>query len=157
MNINFTIKQDESLRDLNLLKRFLHEHDLGYPFYHDWVEYVCIPEVKDGYKTAVLALHNKIIVGDFIWQPHKELPRTIEGKNMRIHPNIRDRGLAYFLMKQCEAESKKNFDVIIVDIPGDRKDVKKFLLRYGFRVLYQSPLYTDNRLETVLVRELNLH
>ena len=157
MNVDFRVRQVEGYSDLMMLRRFLHEHDLGYVGYHDWIESICIPEIEKGDKSAVIALHDGRIIGNIVWQHHKELPRTVEVKNLRIHPMSRERGLAYFLMKQCESESKKNFDVIIVDIPGDRKDVKKFLLRYGFRVLYQSPLYTDNRLETVLVRELNLH
>lgn len=154
MDINFTIRQVGDLRDLRLLKDFLHSHDLGYPGYHDWIDYTCIPEIEMSYKTAVIALHNGRVVGDFVWQPHKELPRTVEGKNMRIHPDVKERGLAYFLMKQCEAESRENFNMIIVDIPSGKQDVKLFFMRYGFRVLYQAHLYSDKRLETIMVREL---
>lgn len=154
MDINFHIRQVDDLRDLRLLRDFMHRYDLGYPNYHKWVDSVCVPEIESGYKTAVVAFCDRIIVGDMIWQPHKELPRTIEGKNLRINPNVRKRGLAYFLMKQCEVESRKDSNKIIVDIPSDQYDIKLFLLRYGFSVLYQAPLYSNNRLETVMIKDL---
>lgn len=154
MNVNFTIRQVDDLRDLRLLREFLHRHDLGYPNYDEWVDCVCIPEIEDGYKNAVVAFHGTILVGDLVWQAHKELPRTVECKNLRIDPLVRERGLAYFLLKQCEVESRKDSDIIIGDIHSNQDDIKLFFLRYGFRVLYQAPLYSDNRLETVMIREL---
>ena len=154
MNVNFTIRQIDDLKDLRLLRAWLHTQNLNYPFYDDWIDSTCIPEIEKNYKTAIIALNDGKIVGDFIWQSHKELPRTIEGKNMRIHPDVRERGLAYFLFKQCEAESKGHFDIMMVDIPEDQQNVKLFLFRYGFRILYHAPLYSNGRLETVMVKEL---
>ena len=60
-------------------------------------------------------------------------------------------------MKQCEAESREIADVLIVDIPNDQNDVKMFLLRYGFMVLYSAHLYSDKRMETLMIKRLNLH
>jgi len=154
MDVDFTIRQVDDLKDLRLLSTFLHIHDLGYPNYHEWVDCVCIPEVEDGYKTALIALHGEVIVGDIIWQPHKEVGGVIEPKNLRIHPDVRKRGLAYFLMKQCEFESRKDYSVIMADFPDNQQDMKLFLLRSGFSVLYSAPLYNDNRLETIMVKDL---
>tara|TARA_Y100000034_G_scaffold125608_1_gene175563 strand:+ start:528 stop:995 length:468 start_codon:yes stop_codon:yes gene_type:complete len=155
MDINFSIRKVDDLKDLRLLRDFLHMHDLGYPRYDEWVDTVCIPDIEDGYKTAVIALHEDIIVGDILWQPHKEVGRVVEPKNLRIHPDLRERGLAYFLMKQCEVESRGDFSVIIADFPEDQLDMNLFLLRYGFRVLYSAHLYSENRRETIVTKDIN--
>jgi|SRR3989344_3249866 len=155
MNIDFSVRQVDDSRDLKLLRNFLHNHELGYPRYDEWVDCTCAPEIENGYKRGIIALHENKIVGDMIWQPHKELPRTTEGKNLRIHPGVRGRGLAYFLMRQCESESRAISDTLLVDVPGDQQDVKMFLLRYGFSVLYQAHLYDDKRLETIMVKKLH--
>lgn len=153
MNVDFTIRQVVDSKDLRLLREFLHLHDFNYPFYHDWVDGVCIPEIERRYKTAIVVLYGGLIVGDLVWQPHKELPRTVEGKNLRIDSRVSGRGLAYFLFKQCEAENRNDFDSILVDIPNDQKDIKLFLLRYGFNTLYQAPIYSDNRMETIMAKK----
>ena len=154
MNVDFTIRQVDDLRDLKSLRNFLHSQDLGYLEYDEWIDCTCIPEVESGYKHGIIALHENNIVGNVVWQPHKELPRTTEGKNLRIHPEVRERGLAYFLMKQCEAESRGSSDMIIVDIPSDQNDIKIFFVKCGYSVLYQDHLYNDKRLETVMIKKL---
>ena len=154
MNVDFRVRQVEGYSDLMMLRRFLHEHDLGYVGYHDWIESICIPEIEKGDKNAVIALHDEKIIGNIVWQHHKELPRTVEVKNLRIHPMSRERGLAYFLMKQCEAEIRKEVDIMIADFPSDQTSTGLFLLNYGFGVLYQAPIYEDDSLHTVVVKPL---
>ncbi len=155
MNVDFRIRYVSDSRDLKLSRNFLHRHELGYPGYDEWIDCVCIPEIENGYKHGVIALHESKVVGNLIWQPHKELPRTTEIKNLRIHPEVRERGLAYFLMKQCEFESKANSDMLIADFPSDQNGIKIFLMKYGFSVLYQAHLYNDKRLETVMMKKLH--
>ena len=85
--MNFEIKTLGDQRDLGLLLRFLESQPLKYPNYRDWVYNVCKAELYIGYKSAYVAWNDGKIVGDLIFQPHKNLPRTVELKNLRIIDN----------------------------------------------------------------------
>ena len=155
MVLDLTIKTVSDESDLGRLKRFLHTQELWYPNYHDWVEDVCITEIDRGFKTGIIAYSKGDILGDAIYQPHKELPRTREFKNMRIHPKFGRRDLGHFLLRQVEEEDKETFDRIILDTDVRNKGVIEFLRFCGYKPIMQMPLYDQNNEDVVMVKEIS--
>ena len=148
--VNINIKELESNKELELLRKFLLEQSLGYPNYEAWVECVCIPELERSYKKAYLAFYYGHLVGDAIFQPHKELSDFIEFKNLRIHPEYRGRYLGLFLARQIEVENNKN---IICDTR--EKDIVELLKRLDYREIAVQSLYDSNTLDIVMMKEIN--
>ncbi|UZE93859.1 MAG: GNAT family N-acetyltransferase [Candidatus Pacearchaeota archaeon] len=148
-------------KELKLLKTFLLSYPMNYPGYKDWVEKICIPEIEDNWKKAILAFyrqHNKDsweLVGNAIYQATKEsqLPNTLHFKNMRVKEGFRREGVASFLIKQVEKATKaKGLNLIILDFRKERKDLAKFLLWHGYKPLFEECLYDDNNLDVVMVK-----
>lgn len=96
-DFRFTFLEDE--KEIRKLKKFLLEQSFNYPHYEDWVERA-ISEVLSGYKKTILAFSDDILIGDLIFQPHKNLLRVMELKNMRIHPEFKRRYFGFFMLRQ---------------------------------------------------------
>ncbi|MBI4450647.1 GNAT family N-acetyltransferase [Candidatus Woesearchaeota archaeon] len=153
MPLDLALRTIHDERELRGLRTFLLGQALWYPDYANWVEGVCIPDLDHGYKCAIVAYSNGHVVGDVIWQPHKELPRTRELKNLRIHPGWRGRDLGHFLIRQAEEEGKGSFDRIIGDVDSRQTGVLRFLSFCGYRPILQLPLYCDHNLDIVVAKE----
>ena len=120
--MNFLIKSIKDMKELRQLKKFIYSQNLNYPSYEDWIDKVCIPEIENGWKKGIIVDYDGHVVGNAIYQPYKELPRTRKLKNLRIHPELRRRDLGHFLLRQVEEEDKRNFDRIILD--ANKKEKK---------------------------------
>lgn len=153
MTVNFEVRSIADVKDLNKLRSFLLTQQLGYPNYDAWVEGVCIPDINHGWKHAILAYSEGKVIGDIVWQPHKELPRTRELKNMRIDSRLRNRDLGHFLIRQAEEEGKGSFERILCDTDAANKGIVQFLRFCGYSPLMQMPLYSPNRLELIMAKE----
>lgn len=156
MAFDFTFRTVETRRDLTKLLEFIRKQDLSYPGYQDWVART-EAEIEMGWKTGVIALSNGLVVGDIIWQPHKELNRIREIKNMRVHPLVRDRYFARFLMKQAEAESRDNYDVLMCDLREDHPEkipLMNMLVSMGYAKIYAANLYDQNVWDIVMIKRL---
>ena len=79
MPFNFNFRTPDTTQDLRQLVNFLMKQDLGYPRYEEWVQR-SEHEVEKGDKTPILAFSDGQLVGDVIYQPHKQLPRLREIK-----------------------------------------------------------------------------
>ena len=154
MSFNFSFRTPDSTQDLKQLIDFLMKQDLGYPQYEDWVQRA-EQEIDQGYKIAILAFNEGKIVGDVIYQPHKQLPRVREIKNIRIHPQLRGRSFAHFMLKQAEVEQKEQYDALMVDARADQKDVIALLMRNGYVPLGQKTLYDPNAVEVIMIKTLD--
>ncbi len=66
MTFDFSFRQVEGGKDLDALTGFIATQDLGYPNYNAWVERARA-EVRDGYKTAITAFSDNVVVGDVIY------------------------------------------------------------------------------------------
>lgn len=150
--MNFEIKTLGDERDLGLLLKFLESQPLKYPNYRDWVYHVCKAELDAGYKSAYVAWNNGRVIGDLVFQPHKNLPRTVEMKNLRIHPDFRRRDLGHFLIKQAEADSRGIFEQIIGDADAEQKDIHNLFRFAGFQLLFEQHLYSGSNLDYVFVK-----
>lgn len=139
--------------DVRQLESFLRSQSLGYPNYQDWVS-SAMDEVVNGCKTAVVALEKGTFVGDLVWQPHKGIPGLRELKNMRVHPLMRKRGLARFIMKQAEVVDTEGIYGLICDVREENEDTILFLQTLGYIPAVAFPLYDSNEKDVVMVKPL---
>jgi GNAT superfamily N-acetyltransferase len=153
--VYFHIKSVEDQRELLQLEGFLHSQQLWYPDYHDWVKRTSL-EIDSGYKQAIVAWGRRgDVLGDMVFQPHKQLPKTMELKNMRVNPNFRREGLASFLIRQAESEARKQgFERCIADADSRLKDVAGMMRYLGYQVIMSQSLYTEDNLDLVFTKEL---
>lgn len=155
MVVDFIIRKANDTKELKVLRTFIYSQPFWYPRYDVWVDKICIPEIENGWKTAIMAFCNGYVVGDAIYQQHKELPRTREFKNLRIHPKLRRRDLGHFLLRQVEEEEKETFDRILVDVNTKRKETIAFFQWCGYKILYQDFLYDNQNLDVIMIKEFN--
>ena len=153
MALNLTIREVSDEKELGGLRNFLLGQALWYSNYERWVEEVCIPDIENNWKTAIVAYSNNYVVGDAIFQKHKQLPRTREIKNLRINPEYRRKDLAHFLIRHVEEENKELFDRIILDTDTKNTGIVRFLIFCGYRPIMQLPLYSDNNLDVIFSKE----
>jgi len=150
MDIQFRLAEKS---DKDFLFKHIRAQQLNYPNYLKWVD-KAMTEFEDGYKQAILAFYEKVIVGNLLFQQHKENVNLLELKNMRIHPKVQRRYFGQFMIRQVEAENRGGFSGIICDIHSNRKDLFWMLLACGYKPLCDAPLYEPNILETIMFKSL---
>ncbi|KKL19205.1 hypothetical protein LCGC14_2467820 [marine sediment metagenome] len=151
MGFDFRFRCVENRKDRNKLAKFLEAQSLSYPNYGDWVE-KAIVDLDKGYKNSIIALSNGILVGDCVFQPHKQFPRIREVKNMRVHPKLRGRYFGVFMLKQAEAENYGEYDAIIADIRSNQPEIIGMARFCGYTELARIPLYEPHLEEVVMIR-----
>ena len=150
--LDFHFHSVGDMRELLSLRDYIIKQGLRYPQYRRWVEEACIPDIEHGWKNAILVTSEGRTVGNIIYQPHKQLPRTREVKNMRIHESARRRDVAHFLMRQVEEEDKGTFNQILLD--AQELATIEFLQFCGYRPIARIPLYSPDTIDTVMVKEI---
>lgn len=153
MGFDFHFHGLQDRTDLQELVNFLVLQDLGYPRYDEWVQRA-EHELDTGYKKTILAFSGGELVGDVIYQQHKEISCFLELKNLRIHPELRTRKFAEFMLKQVEAENKQ-YDAIICDLPSNQPKILNFMESQGYSILTTIPLYDKNVPDIVMMKFLN--
>lgn len=155
MGFSFIFRQIDSTRDIRKTIDFLAAQPLGYPNYRNWVKRA-EAELHMRYKDAVLGFSGDRLVGEVLHQPHKQLQRTLEVKNLRVHPKLGRRDFGHFMLKQVEAEARKseNYDVILVDARTSQEGVIALLKFSGYQEVARVQLYDSNEEDVVLARLL---
>ena len=148
--MNITFRKPNSFAELKTLIDFLWAQNLGYPNYDDWV-LRALGELDDGYKKAIIAYDDNVIVGSIIFQPHKELSGIREIKNLRVSPHCRSRRFGSFLLRQCEWFESQTFHSLLCDFRADQEEVERLLVDEGFRIVSVRSLY-DDRLDKIALR-----
>jgi len=151
MGFNFTFRHVGDRNDLVLLVDFLMKQRLGYPNYEDWVQ-KAEGEIEGNYKTAILAFSGGNLVGDLIYQPHKDISRIRELKNMRIHPQVKGRYFSLFMLRQAEVENREDYDSIICDLHANQRPIFNVLRLMGYSPLTTAPLYDLNVPDTIMIK-----
>ena len=136
-------------RNLDSATQFIASQDLGYPRYEKWIEKMR-SELSFGIKHGILAYSNGIIVGDVVFQEYKQARGILEMKNIRIHPNLRGRNFASFMLKQAEFELPNS--AVIVDARASQTDMINFLTKQGYSPIAQVSLYDSNNQDVVMVK-----
>ncbi|MBW3022998.1 GNAT family N-acetyltransferase [Candidatus Woesearchaeota archaeon] len=156
MSFHFSFGTVGSTSELRQLVNFLMLQELRYSKYDLWVQKT-EHEIDSGYKTAIVALSMGKIVGDLIYQPHKQLPRVRELKNLRIHPEVRGRDFARFMLRQAECENP-DYDMIIADAHEDQKEIVHLMLNAGYSILASGVnIHDKNNRDVVFVKTYNKH
>jgi len=151
MSFNFQFRFAEDEKEIKKLSEFLLLQPFNYAGYGSWVERAR-HELLSGYKSAILAFSEGVLVGDLVFQPHKQFQRVRELKNMRIHPLLRGRYFGSFMIKQAELEKRDEYDAIICDIRSDRNDVIAMLRGLGYKELLRAPIYEGQTEDVVMVK-----
>ena len=154
MGFHFHFRGLESRKELKGLIDFLSLQDLEYPNYDYWVQRT-EHELNSGHKQAVLAFSEAHLVGDLIYQQHKEVPCFLELKNLRMHPQLRTRKFAEFMLRQVEAENQSRYDAIILDARANQEHIIQFMNAQGYASFATIPLYQDSMPEVVMLKLLN--
>ncbi|MBI2043660.1 GNAT family N-acetyltransferase [Candidatus Pacearchaeota archaeon] len=131
---------------------FIESHDLGYPNYGQWVD-KAESELRQGIKQGIVAFSNGVPVGDIIFQRHKQVSEFMEIKNLRIHPKLRGRNFASFMLRQAELEIPK--DAIILDVRADQSEIIGFLESQGYMTISKIPLYSSHSQDLVMIKLRN--
>lgn len=150
MGVNFHFRSLQDEKELRNLIDFLRHQDLGYPNYQDWVSRTQ-QEINSKAKHPILVFDRRTLVAEIIYQKHRQLPDTIEIKNLRVHPEYRKRDFAHFLIKQVEAENQ-TASAIICDARADAKGIHHLLRFSGYTPLLQAPLYDSNSLDIIFIK-----
>jgi hypothetical protein len=154
MSFDFAFRSLSDRKDLTTLTNFLAKQNLGYPNYEDWVQ-KCEHELDLGTKTPIVAYSNGHIAGNLIYQAHKQLPRIKEIKNLRIHPLVRRRNFAQFMLRQMELDQEENYDAIMVDARASQQDIITLFLIAGYTPLLKRTLYDNHHQDIIMVKTLN--
>ena len=149
--MDFHFRSLYDTKDLKKLVDFLIKQNLNYPNYEDWVLRTK-EEIISEYKTALIGYSDNKIIANIIYQPHKQLNRIREIKNMRIHPNVRRRYVGAFLLRQAEIENRDNYDAIICDMRSNHKGVFNILTFMGYRPICNKSLYDPNNTDMVMMK-----
>ena len=96
MDFNFRLIDCE--KDIDNLIKFILEQPLNYKGYDDWIQKI-IEEFHCSYKQSVLAFSDEVLVGNLIYQNHKEFPRIKELKNLRVEPRVQGRYFSQFMIR----------------------------------------------------------
>ena len=155
MGFNFNFRQIDSTRDIRSLIDFISKQGLDYPSYLDWVSR-CEAEIYEGYKNAILAFSEGKLVGNIIFQQHKQMGQALEIKNLRVDPSIRRRDFGHFMLQQLKAEANqsKKYGLIICDTRASQKDIISLVEFSGFREIARTPLYDSNEEDVILTLPL---
>ena len=150
MGFDFSFRFAEKKSDLGMLADFLVEQNPGYPHYEGWVGRA-IEEIYSGYKTAILGFSNGNLVADLIVQPHKKLPRVREIKNLRVHPLLRRRDFAHFMLRQAEVENQGCL-AMMCDVRLNQPEAIGLLEHAGYIPICSTSLYDPNVPDIVMIK-----
>ena len=155
MGFDFNFRFVEERKDIRELEKHLLQQPMNYPHYEDWVSR-SVEELENGYKNSILAFSEDFLVGNLMFQPHKQFSSIMEFKNMRVHEKLQGRYFGSFMVKQAEAEArKKGYKAIVGDIRSDNFPIMNMLKILGYEELLRIPLYDQNTEDVVMVKKFD--
>lgn len=154
MNFTYTFRSVSCEKEILTLEKFLREQSLGYPNYQDWITRTRV-ELFDGTKSAILAFSENALVGDLVFQSHKQLPRVLELKNLRVHKKLRNHYFGVFMLKQVE-KNTQNYDAILADTREDKIEVINTLRFMGYTEIARAPIYDSNQVDVVMQKTFDV-
>lgn len=112
-----------------------------YPDEIDWGQ-KAYDETLSGLKRHMVLFDREEVVGDVVYQRHKQDPHVLEIKRIALQPSARGRYFASVLVQNAEIEGALEFGTTIVR--GDSKvdnPIKHFLRKRGYKKVGQTDLY----------------
>lgn len=148
------VKLLTNTEEINELYNFIQKYPLNYPNYSEWL-LKCKRELELGYKKALVYKKDNEIIGNLIFQPHKQDSSLLELKNGRVNDNYKRKKIFSKLIKQVTLYARENnFKKIIADAHEDNTGVIETLQSLGFSMESYENLYTNNQIEVVLAKDL---
>ncbi len=156
MIFDFRFREIDSTADIKKLIDFIRQQHLNYPDYHSWVQRA-EAELYTEYKQAVMAFSDRTLVGNVIYQPHKQIQGVLELKNLRVHPELRRRDFGHFMLRQAETEARNSgrYSLMMIDTRADQKDMLALLIFSGFREIGRTSLYDSGSEDVMLAKPLS--
>jgi N-acetylglutamate synthase-like GNAT family acetyltransferase len=153
MSFYFTFTDLEDISQLRMLVDFMASQDLDYPHYDDWLQKT-ESQLERREKQAVLAFSDGKLVGNLVHQVCRDngLGNLREIKNLRIHPEVRERYFANFMLKQLYVECENKYEGLILDVRANQKETYNFLVYCGFIPVMNISLYEKNMDEIVMFK-----
>ncbi len=72
-----------------------------------------------------------------------------------MHPKLRGRYFAEFMLRQMEKDSPDTYDAIVCDVRQDQEQTMKFLLSQEYVPAFNLSLYDPNSNDIVMVKLKN--
>ena len=124
--------------EIQKLYEFIRQFPLDYPNYFIWLE-----KCKDE------------IIGDIIFQHLRGNQTVLEIKNFRVAEHHQHLGIGSALETMLYPYAKSNgFKKIQVDTHPTNFEMVQFLIKRGYSIESQEVLYTQNKLEVILSKNL---
>ena len=147
---NFLVRKINPLNEIEELYQFIKRHHLNYPNYFSWIER-CKKELEQGIKSAFCAYVSDKIVGNIIFQRHKEDNTILEIKNFRVLLKFQNQGVGSKLLLEVENFAKREkFKRMQIDTHDDNLQLIDFLKKKGFKIDGEAYLYTNSQVEVIL-------
>lgn len=136
-------RADEIVAYMTGPRLWIPQHE--YPDFESWIERVH-GQLKSEEKRAVVAIVAGQVVGAVVYQSHRELPGTLEIKNLTVRPDQRGRHLASFLLRNAEQEGARDFKAtqVVVDAKLGNRPIRRFLDANHYQPQAVSDLYRLN-------------
>lgn len=140
--------------DVGKVCEFIKDFILDYPNYNKWIE-KCKKELEKGSKFGFYAVENDKIIGNIIFQMHKQEHSILEIKNFRVDSGHQRKDVGSKLYKSVEEYAKANgFSEIQIDTHAENNDMINFLEKQGFKIRSKKYLYTLDQLEVILSKKI---
>ncbi len=144
----------DSSEQINQICEYIKSFDLDYPNYQLWVA-KCKNELISHYKKCFFAEKNKKIAGSIIFQQHKKEKDVLEIKNFRVSPEHRKEGIGSHLYDETERYAReRGFEKIQIDTHEDNKELIKFLIVKGFKIVKKEFIYDISKIDVVMQKDL---
>lgn len=155
MGFNYNFHTIGDVRDIKDAMGFLRLRNEGYKGYDRWTQ-KCKAEMEDGTKQAIVVRSYGVVVGDLVYQHHKELVGVLEIKNFRIHKDFRRSWMATFMLKQLEKIAKEGgYSAIMVDARKSRKDIVGLFTSAGYEIAASVCIYDTNNEDVAMVKSIS--
>ncbi len=155
MSFNFTFTTLEDIKQLKSLMDFMASQNLDYPHYDKWLQKT-ESQLEKEEKQAILAFNEGRLVGNLVHQVCRDNGLGIirEIKNLRIHPDVKERYFASFMLRQLYVECEDRYKGLLVDVRANQKQTQDFFISQGFIPIMNIPLYEKNTEEVVMFKPL---
>jgi hypothetical protein len=154
MGFYFTPLQDMS--QLRQLIDFMASRNIRYPHFDDWLQKTDI-QLERGDKQAYLAFSGRKLISNLVFQTCRDsgLGHLIEIKNAGTHPELRDRYIMKFMLRQLCKDHERRYDGIIGDIRADQTDtLSYFINEEEFMPIAKTSLYEKSMEEITIFKSL---
>ena len=156
MGFTYTFTTIQDFSQIDMLIDFMAKQNLDYPNYDKWLNKTK-KEIVAGDKEAILAFNEGRLIGNLVHQISRDegLGKIREIKNLRVHQDFRERGIANFMLKQLYNDCAGKYYGLILDVRAEQTETYNFLIGQGFSPIIGLPLYEKNREEKVMFKPLD--